>query len=85
MYRIEYGKFARKTLHKMPKNTRSRIIEKINALAVSPYQATNIKKLSASDNIYRLRVADWRVIYLVEDKKMLIYIQKISTRGGVYK
>jgi mRNA interferase RelE/StbE len=85
MYRIEYGKIARKMLHKMPKNTRSRIVEKINALAVSPYQAANVKKLSLSDNIFRLRIADWRVVYLVEDKKMLIYIQKISTRGGVYK
>ncbi len=45
----------------MPKNTRQRIIEKVNTLASSPCHAANVKKLLGSENVYRLRVADWRI------------------------
>jgi len=85
MYRIEYGKQAIKALRKMPKNMRHRIIEKVNALASAPFYAANVKKLSGSENVYRLRVADWRIVYIVEDNRLLISIVKIDARGGVYK
>lgn len=69
----------------MPKNMRHRIMEKINALASSPVYAANVKKLSGSENVYRLRVADWRIVYIVEDGRLLISIVKIDVRGGIYK
>jgi len=85
MYRIEYGKQAIKTLRKMPRNTRQRILHKVNALASSPCQAANVKKMLGGENVYRLRVADWRIVYIVEDERLLISIVKIDVRGGIYK
>ena len=43
MYRIEYGKIARKTLHKMPNNTRSRIVWHFmqRQLAMNEYTTTH--------------------------------------------
>jgi len=57
----------------------------LNALASSPCQAANVKKMLGGENVYRLRVADWHIVYIVEDERLLISIVKIDVRGGIYK
>ncbi len=55
-------------------------MQNANILASSPCHAANVKKLLGSENVYRLRVADWRIVYVVEDERLLISIVKIDVR-----
>ncbi len=72
---------ARKALRRMPSNTATRILEKIDAYAADPLsQANNVTALSGREGI-RLRVGDWRVI--MHDGEVLDVL-KIGPRGGVY-
>jgi len=84
MYRITFSKQADKTLRKMPRNLALKIAKKIKELANHPEKMSNIKKLTNHPG-YRMRVGDWRVVYLVDDRGKNIHIIKIKTRGGVYK
>jgi mRNA interferase RelE/StbE len=84
MYSIEITRDAARALHKMPRNVAVLIRSKIDALAVDPYAANNnVKKLKGSDD-YRLRVGDWRVVYTLQDAKLVIVVVRIAPRGGVY-
>jgi mRNA interferase RelE/StbE len=84
MYAIEITGGAIKALRKMPRNVAALIRSKIDALAVDPYAANNnVKKLKGSDD-YRLRVGDWRVIYTLQDAKLVILVIRIAPRGSVY-
>jgi mRNA interferase RelE/StbE len=84
MYSIEITRDAIKTLRKMPRNVAELIREKLGALAASPYAPNNnVKKLKGSDD-YRLRVGDWRIVYTVEDDRLVIVVIRIAPRGGVY-
>lgn len=84
MYSIEITRDAIKALRKMPRNVAALIREKIDALAVNPYAPNNnVKKLKGSDD-YRLRVGDWRVVYTLEDDRLVILVIRIAPRGGVY-
>ena len=85
MFSVEYSKAARKALKAMPRNTARLILEKIDALAADPMAPNrNVKKLTNHPG-YRLRVGDWRVVYLVHEHALLIAVVRIAPRGEVYQ
>lgn len=84
MYKVTFSKQAYKSLRRMPRNTAVNISKKIKELAVNPHGMRNVKKLTDHPG-FRLRVGDWRVVYTVYEKEILIHIVKIKSRGEVYK
>jgi mRNA interferase RelE/StbE len=85
MYELQYSKTAIKKLRKIPPDLVKRIQEKLLEIAKNPYDDhPNAKKLVGRDG-YRLRVGDWRVIYEIDNDKIVILVLTIDTRGGVYK
>lgn len=55
------------------------------ALAVDPFTPNNnVRKLTNHPG-YRLRVGDWRVVYLVHEQDLLIAVVRIAPRGEVYQ
>ncbi|MBI5657676.1 MAG: type II toxin-antitoxin system RelE/ParE family toxin [Geobacter sp.] len=85
MFSIEYSKAARKALKAMPRNTARLVMEKIEALAADPMAPNNnVKKLTNHPG-YRLRVGDWRVVYMIHEQALLIAIVRIAPIGEVYQ
>lgn len=84
MVKIAFSKQAIKMLKKIPVNVSRAIVKKIKELAENPFDYPNVKKLTDFPG-YRLRVGDWRIIYTVENKKLIINIINIKSRGEVYK
>ena len=85
MYRIVFTKQANRTLRKMSRNTTRLIREKLDQLAQDPYARNpNLTKLQGRPG-YRLRVGDWRIIYELEDDRLVILVLKIAPRGGAYR
>jgi mRNA interferase RelE/StbE len=85
MFSIEYTKSARKALKSMPRNTARLIMEKVETLATDPFAPNNnVRKLTNHPG-YRLRIGDWRVVYLVEEKVLLLVVVRIAPRGEVYQ
>jgi mRNA interferase RelE/StbE len=85
MYSIEYSKAARKALKSMPRNCAERILEKMEALAADPFAPNNTVRKLTNHPGYRLRVGDWRVIYLVHEQTLVIAVVRIAPRGEVYQ
>ena len=85
MFKVEYSKSARKALKAMPRNVAGLIVEKIGALAVDPFASNNnVRKLTSHPG-YRLRVGDWRVVYLIHERALLIVVVRIAPRGEAYQ
>ena len=69
----------------MSRNTARLIREKLDQLAQDPYAHNpNVTRLQGRP-AYRLRVGDWRVIYELEDDRLVILVLKVAPRGGVYR
>jgi mRNA interferase RelE/StbE len=85
MFRIEYSRDAQKTLARLPRNLATLIRRKIEGLAADPFASNNnVKRLKGVDG-YRLRVGDWRVVYLVDADVLIIIVVRIGPRGSVYE
>ena len=57
----------------------------MEVIAADPYaDHPHAKKLQGREG-YRLRVGDWRVIYTIQNQKLMIIVLKVASRGEAYK
>jgi mRNA interferase RelE/StbE len=62
---------------------RKRIIEKLKVLEKGFSPLLDIKKLKGYKNHYRLRVGEFRILFFLENSKIVVY--KIGKRESVYE
>lgn len=60
------------------------MLKAIWALADNPRPPAS-RKLEGHEDLYRLRVGDWRIIYVIQDAELLIVVVEIGSRGNVYR
>ncbi len=82
-YRLEVEDRAARNLLKLPKKAVPRISEAIRALSDEP-RPPGAKKLTARDG-YRIRVGNYRILYVVEDEHQRVRVFKIGDRKNVYR
>jgi mRNA interferase RelE/StbE len=83
-FRIEWKKFTRKDLRKLPSATVDKIIEAVEGLAENPFPH-GVEKLSGSEHAYRIRLGDYRIVYEVVAESKLVEIQRVRHRKDVYR
>jgi mRNA interferase RelE/StbE len=85
MYRIIISNSAEKDMNKLPKVALKKVEHAIDHLADNP-RPRGCKKLKGiHEDLWRIRVGDYRVIYTVEDKIEIIDIRRVRHRGEVYE
>ena len=75
---------AERVLKRLDGDTLERIRRAIRGLASEPRPISH-QKLSGYENLYRIRVGDWRIIYAIEAKQLVVLVLEISPRGGAYR
>ncbi len=83
-YTIEFSRAAEKQLYDLQNVDQKRIAKKIDKLASNPFPSGH-EKLKGSDEFYRIRQGDYRIIYSIFEKKLTILIVKIGHRREVYR
>ena len=83
-YRIEVSATAEKQLRKLPRDDQIRVLRAIRPLATEPTPAGS-RKVRGYDDVFRIRVGTYRVLYRVEGRRILIVILKIGHRRDVYR
>lgn len=83
-YKILIDKKAQKYLEKLNNADYTKLVEKIKSLTSSNLKLLNIKKLQGYKNLYRIRVDDYRVIFVVISDRKMIIIPIIGHRKDVY-
>ena len=81
MYTLSFTKNAVRDLEKIEHFVRLRIINQIEKMARG--EKVDIEKKKGTKNDYRLRIGDYRVIFILENKQ--ITINKIAHRKKIYK
>ena len=82
MYSIEYHIDIEKALRKIPKRDLLAIKDKILELTQDPRGPGTIKLTGRE--AYRVRVGNYRIIYEIKDKQLVIIIVNVAVRASVY-
>ena len=83
-YEIEISRSAEKQLRKLPRTDQERILNAILPLADDPLPR-GARKLSGYDDVFRIRVGHYRILYSISSGKLVVIILKIGHRRGVYR
>jgi mRNA interferase RelE/StbE len=83
-YRVDVKPAARKELEALPDNLLARIVRKLESLRETPRPA-GCKKLKGYKDHWRIRIGQWRVVYLIDDNAKLVSVTRIAHRREVYE
>lgn len=82
-YKITIKPSAVKELELLPKKDLQKITSKILSLAKNP-RPQGSEKLSGQER-YRLRQGSYRIIYSIEDDRLIVFVVKVGHRREVYR
>ena len=80
MYKIVLKKRAKKFIDKLPLPEKKRIISAIEKLP----DGEDVKRLQGFDDVLRLRVGTYRIIYTVDNGKLIVTVIDAGNRGQIY-
>ena len=83
-YCVQILDSALRQLEELPKTQRDRIRQRIRELAANPRPQGSIK-LKGEDDLYRIRVGDYRVIYTIRDDELIVLVLRVGHRREVYR
>lgn len=84
IYKVEFKNSARKQFDQLPIAIQDKLEKRIDDLSLNP-RPHGVVKLMNEESLYRIRLGDYRVIYQIQDKILLILIVKIGHRREVYR
>lgn len=75
---------AAEQVEALPKKIAGQVTRKIEALATQP-RPTQARRLTEQEHLYRVRSGDYRILYQIEDRKLLVLVVKVGNRRDVYR
>ncbi|NDJ22323.1 type II toxin-antitoxin system RelE/ParE family toxin [Nostoc sp. B(2019)] len=83
-YQVELAPAAVKQIKKLPSDIQQRVVTKLEELAANP-RPDGVVKLEGSDNFYRVRLNNYRIVYQIQDDLLLVTVVKVKHRRDVYR
>ncbi len=82
-YKVFIERNAEKDFRKIPKTIQKKVISAIIKLKTNP-KPRNVKKISGSENYYRIRVGDYRIVYEIDDEEKKVNVFRVRHRREAY-
>jgi mRNA interferase RelE/StbE len=76
-YTVEFKPAARKELEELTDPVLGRVIRKLESLGSMP-RPPGCKKLKGYKDQWRVRIGDWRSIYIIDDESKLVSVTRIA-------
>jgi len=83
-YDVEITGAAERQLRKLDRSVKRRLLDAIWRLAEEP-RPPGARKLTGPDDIFRIRVGRYRILYEVRDSRLIVMVLKVGHRRDVYR
>lgn len=84
-YEIEFTRAAEKAFSSLPEKVQDRIDDVLDGLEAEPWPVGHKKLKGSKGDLYRVRVGDYRVVYQVEEDRLVVVLIRIGHRKEVYR
>ena len=84
MYHVDFLLSADRALRRLPVEVQRRIVRAVAALADEPRPRGSVK-LSAQDDLWRIRVGQYRVVYAIDDDRLTVLVVRVAHRKDIYR
>jgi mRNA interferase RelE/StbE len=83
-YTVRMEPSVRKVLDGLQDDMYRRIVRKLEILEENP-RPMGVEKLTGPDELYRVRVGKWRIVYAIRDRELVVIVIRIGHRREVYR
>ena len=83
-YSILLAPPAERQLKALPQAVQKRLVKRLKTLQANP-RPHGVKKLAGEENLYRVREGNYRIIYTIREKALIVLVLKIGDRKEVYR
>jgi mRNA interferase RelE/StbE len=83
-YAIDTKPSARRELENLSDSLIARLVPKIEGLAANP-RPSGCRKLRGYKDLWRIRVGDYRVVYIIDDDRKMVSVTRIAHRKDIYE
>lgn len=83
-YDVTFARSARKELQALSRALQERLFRRIEALANNPRPA-GCRKLEGAEDLWRIRIGDYRVIYSIDDARRHVDVSAVRHRSEAYR
>lgn len=84
MYKVKANKNAVKEIKKLPKDIQILVLKKIRKLSLTP-RPRGVRKIVGEEKLWRLRIGDYRLVYIIDDTAEEIEILYVRKREDAYR
>jgi mRNA interferase RelE/StbE len=84
MYQVKVAEDAAKFIRKQDKHIQHQLISNIMALADNP-RPPDCKKLKGFEDTYRIRSGNYRIVYTIREKILIVFVVRIAHRKDIYR
>jgi mRNA interferase RelE/StbE len=84
MFRVIIKPSAEKQLDRLPANVRRRVLDALESLCDQP-RPPGCVKLKGEDDVWRIRVGTYRIVYSIHDDKLIVLVVRVAHRKDVYR
>jgi mRNA interferase RelE/StbE len=86
MYKVDFAQSSARELKKLPSHVQERIRYALESLRRDPFsELIRFRKIKGYENLYRIRLGDYRIVYEVIERKLLIIVIRTGHRSDVYR
>lgn len=82
-YRLDYTPIAERSIERLDRQLQKRILQRIESLSRNPRPPGSVKL--AGQDVYRIRVGDYRIIYAIQDDRLIVLVIDVGHRREVYR
>lgn len=83
-FEIILANAAEKNLDRIQRPTRIRILDALEDLRANP-RPRGCVKLEGAEDLWRIRVGSYRVVYTIHDDELIVLVVRIAHRKNVYR
>ena len=84
-YEIEFTRAADKAFSSLPEDVQDRIDDVLDVLERDPRPVGHKKLKGSQQALLRVRAGDYRVVYRVEEDRLVVVLIRIGHRKDVYR
>ena len=83
-YQVAFAPAGARDVRKLPPSVQARVMKTVAKLAETP-RPRGSRKINGSEDVYRIRVGDYRVLYTISDDVLIVLVVRVRHRREVYR
>ncbi len=83
MFQLSIKPAAEKQMDRLPAQVRQRVTKALDDLCLEP-RPRGCVKLKGEDNVWRIRVGDYRIVYTIKDDELVVLVVRVAHRKDAY-